>query len=239
MRKYYPSVSREVLFSMLERDVANPDLVWLVEALVSTHRSGINIGSYLSQFLANYYMAPAVRYACSLFRVRRGRRGRPDRREKLVAHVLTYMDDWFMCGRDKANLKSAVRKVDRFLRDELRLAIKPWKVCRIDCEPVDMVGFVFRRDRTTVRAGTFIRARRAFRRASRARDLSPHVAARAIAYWGYFKSTDTRRFRDEIGLGAIVARCRRVMSACARKGATHGTHAEHHAATPLRLLPAV
>lgn len=221
VRKYYPSVDRGVLFAMLERDIANPDLVWLVEALIATHKTGINIGSYLSQFLANYYMAPAVRYACELSHTRKGRGGRPDKREKLVDHVLTYMDDWFICGHDKANLKSAVRKVERFLKDELGLTVKPWKVCRIDVEPVDMVGFVFRRDRTTIRAGIFLRARRAIMRARRARCITPHVAARVISYWGYFKVTATRRFRDENKLGALVAECCRVISACARKG-QHG-----------------
>lgn len=239
VRKYYPSVDRSALFSMLERDIANPDLVWLVEALISTHKSGINIGSYLSQFLANYYMAPAVRYACELSRVRKGRGGRQDRREKLVGHVITYMDDWFICGPDKANLRSAVRKIEKYLKEELGLTVKPWKICRIDAEPVDMVGFVFRRDRTTVRAGIFLRARRAVMRANRSRCITPHVAARVISYWGYFKVTATRKFRDAHGLGALVAECCRVISACARKAVQHEEGLQLGGAAADRVLPAV
>lgn len=217
VNKFYPSVDRGALFEMLERDIANPDLVWLVEALVSTHRRGINIGSYLSQFLANYYMAGAVRYANELYRVRKGRRGNPDKREKMLDHVLTYMDDWILIGHDKANLKSAVRKIAKYLKEVLGLTIKPWKVCHIDCEPVDMVGYIFRRDKTTIRAGIFIRARRAIQRANRSRCITPHIAARIVSYWGYFKVTATRTFRDANRLGALVAECCRVISACARK----------------------
>lgn len=239
VRKYYPSVSRRVLFAMLERDIANPDLVWLVEALIGTHMQGINIGSYLSQFLANYYMAPAVRYVSSLARTRKGRRGNPDRREKLADHVLTYMDDWLICGHDKANLKSAVRKLERFLEGTLELAVKPWKVCRIDAEPVDMVGFVFRRGRTTIRAGIFLRARRAIARARHARCITPHIAARVISYWGYFKVTATRRFRDEQGLGALVAECSRVISAYTRKAALDGEDIQLDGAAAIRVLPAI
>jgi len=214
--KYYPSVDRGVLFSMLERDVRNPDLVWLVEALVGTHRVGLSIGSYLSQYLANYYLSGAYAYACGLDRTRRGRRGRPDRRERLCDHVLTYMDDWLVVGHDKSALKMAVRRIAKYLRDNLHLTIKPWKVCRIDSEPIDVCGFVFRRDRTTIRPGIFRRARRAVIRARRTRGMTPHVAARIVSYWGYFKATDCRRFRDRHSLGALVAECRRVISACAR-----------------------
>lgn len=218
VNKYYPNVDRSVLFSMLERDVRNPDLVWLIEALVSTHRVGLNIGSYLSQYLANYYLGGAYAYSCGLCRVRKGRRGRPDVRESLVEHVLTYMDDWILLGHDKANLKSAARKVARYLRDVLHLTIKPWKVCRVDCEPIDMCGYVFRRDYTTIRAGIFRRARRAVIRAKRKRGMTPHIAARIVSYWGYFKVAACRRFRDNHNLGALVAECRRVISASAKKG---------------------
>lgn len=217
VKKYYPSIDRDVLFAMLERDVRNPDLVWLIESLIETHRVGLNIGSYLSQYLANYYLSGAYAYAYSLSRVRKGRRGRPSTREALVDHVLTYMDDWLVMGHDKANLKSAVRKIARYLRDVLHVTVKPWKVCRVDREPVDMCGFVFRRDRTTIRAGIFRRARRAILRANRTRCLTPHIAARIVSYWGYFKVTACRSFRDRHGLGALVATCRRVISASARE----------------------
>ena len=217
VNKFYPSVDRGALFAMLERDVANPDLVWLVEALVSTHKRGINIGSYLSQFLANYYLSGAVRYANELYRIRKGRRGNPDKREKLLDHVLTYMDDWILIGHDKANLKSAVRKVAKYLKEVLGLTIKPWKVCHFDCEPVDMVGYVFWRSKTVIRPGIFKRARRAIMRARRLRCLTPHIAARVISYWGYFKVTATRTFRDANGLGALVSQSKRVISACTRK----------------------
>lgn len=230
INKYYPNVDRAVLFAMLERDVKNPDLVWLVEALVGTHRVGLNIGSYLSQYLANYYLSGAYAHACSLSRTRKGRRGRPDTRERLCDHVLTYMDDWLFMGHDKANLKSCVRKMERFLRNELHVTVKPWKVCRVEAEPIDMCGYVFRTDRTTIRPGIFLRARRAVLRGNRTRDLTPHVAARIVSYWGYFKVTASRGFRDRHNLGALVARCRRVISAGARRGGTHGAYLQHSAA---------
>lgn len=204
IKQFYPSVDREVLFAMLERDIRNPDLVWLIEALVSTHRVGLSIGSYLSQYLANYYLSGAYRYACELARTRRGKR------VKLVDHVLVYMDDWLFLGHNKANLRLAVRKVERYIRCKLHLDVKPWKVCRLPDEPIDMVGYVFRRDRTTVRAGIFLRARRAI---LRAKNITSHVAARIVAYWGYFKRTATRAFQSAQNMGSLMAQCRMTISA--------------------------
>lgn len=218
INKYYPNVDRAVLFSMIERDVRNPDLVWLIKSLVNTHREGLNIGSYLSQYLANYYLSGAYAYACSLHRYRKSVRKAASAREPLCDHVLTYMDDWLLMGHNKSNLKMAVRKVEAYLRDVLHATIKPWKVCRVDGEPLDMCGFVFRRDRTTIRPGIFRRARRAILRANRSRVMTPHAAARIVSYWGWFSVTSSRKVRDSLGIGAAFSRARRVLSAGARKG---------------------
>lgn len=222
IRKYYPSVDRKVLFSMLERDVANESLVWLVEALVSTHGSGINIGSHLSQYLANYYLSGAYRMVTSLRRTRRSRNG-SERSERLVSNVALYMDDWLLVGPDKARLKSAARKLSAYLRSDLHVEVKPWKVSSIDDEPIDMVGFVFRRDRTTVRPSIFLRARRTVIRANRTGGPAhPRQAARIVSYWGYFKPTATRRFCEENGVNRLVRRSRGVVSNLAKKEVSHG-----------------
>lgn len=212
VKKYYNNIDRDVLMNMLRRDVRNDDLLWLVEALIATHAQGLNIGSYLSQYLANYYLSGAYRYAEGLKKERKSRRTGEVSDVKLVGHVLTYMDDWILIGRDKRDVKMAARRLVRYLRDELRLEVKAWKPCSVECEPIDMIGYVFRRTWTAVRAGIFLRARRAFRRASRALVLTPHIAARCIAYWGYFKAACTRHFRKRTRLRQLIADCKDVMS---------------------------
>ncbi|WP_235904870.1 reverse transcriptase domain-containing protein [Eggerthella guodeyinii] len=212
VRKYYNNIDRDVLMGMLRRDVRNDDLLWLVEALIATHAKGLNIGSYLSQYLANYYLSGAYRYAEGLQKERKSRRTGEVTDVKLVGHVLTYMDDWVLIGWDKRDLKMAVRRLVRYMRDVLRLEVKPWKPCAIDCEPIDMIGYVFRRTWTAVRAGIFLRARRAFRSADRALILTPHLAARCLAYWGYFKAACTRHYRKAHGIRKLVNDCKDVMS---------------------------
>ena len=217
IRKFYESVDREVLFSMLRHDVANPDLVWLVEALINTHKKGLNIGSFLSQYMANYYLSGAYRYANDLHKFRRGKR------IKLAPHILTYMDDWVFIGRSKSDVKSAVRQTIAYIENELHLTVKPWKVCKIDAEPVDMVGWVFRRDRTSVRAAIFIRARRSFMRAAKQAVIKPRLAARCISYWGYFKWANVYLFEQRYQLKKLINQCKDALSLHAiERGAYEG-----------------
>ena len=202
IRKFYESIDRDVLMAMLRHDVGNDDLLWLVEALINTHKKGLNIGSFLSQYLANYYLSEAYRYANELHKYRRGKR------IKLAPHILTYMDDWIFIGHSKSDIKSAVRKTIAFIESRLHLVVKPWKICRIDSEPVDMVGWVFRRDRTSVRAAIFIRARRAFMRAARQVVIRPRLAARCISYWGYMKWANVYLFIQKHDLINLISQCK-------------------------------
>lgn len=202
IRKFYQNVDREVLISMLRHDVRNDDLLWLVQALIETHRSGVNIGSYLSQYLANYYLSGAFRFANELHKMKRGKR------VKLADHVLTYMDDWIFIGSRKADVKSAVRQVIKYLNDVLHLEVKPWKVCKIDDEPIDMVGFVFWRDHITIRASIFIRARRAFSRIRKAKEIKLRQAQRCISYYGFFKWSSTKQFQQRIEMTKLFNRCK-------------------------------
>ena len=99
--KCYPSIDRAVLKAMLAHDIGDRRLLRLVFTLVDQYRGdrGLNIGSYLSQWLANYYLSAAWHYAeGSLFAVRRSRRRQGEEiRRRLVTHVL------FLCRRHTAH----------------------------------------------------------------------------------------------------------------------------------------
>ena len=202
IRKFYPSIDCQVLISMLSKDIRNSDLLWLVKALIGTYKHGLSIGSFLSQYLANYYLSEAFRYANNLYKERR------NKKIKLVRHTLTYMDDWIFIGSRKADIKSAVRKVINFLENRLHLEVKPWKICKIDTEPIDMVGYVFWRDHVSIRAVIFIRARRSFLRAQRTSIITYRMAARCLAYFGYFKWSNSRNFMKKNHIYRLIENCK-------------------------------
>jgi len=114
-----------------------------------------------------------------LAKIRRGRR------KRLLLCGLFYMDDVFLAGRDRRDIKMAVRKMIRFFQDELGLEIKPdWHIKDISAESVDMMGYKVRKSgKLKVRGRIFLRARRAFARF----DGSLRMARKISSYYGYLK----------------------------------------------------
>ncbi|MCG4623285.1 MULTISPECIES: reverse transcriptase domain-containing protein [Bifidobacterium] len=221
--KCYPSIDRAVLKAMLAHDVGDRRLLRLMFALVDQYRGdrGLNIGSYLSQWLANYYLSAAWHYAeGSLFAVRRSRRRQGEEiRRRLVTHVLFYADDILLIGRSKRDLTIAVKRLRRFLRDRLHLEIHPtWNVKHIGAEPIDMVGYTFRPGRTGVRPAIFLRAERAYSRAAK-RPMTMAMARKCISYYGWLYHSDSVAFRRRHDIDRIFHQARHVVSA-AKTGRT-------------------
>ena len=190
VRKCYPSISREVLKRLLSRDVGDRRLLDLTFHLIDQYAGddGLNIGSYLSQWLANYYLSYAYHY-CErhLSKERVNRRTGETTTRRLVTHMLFYMDDILLVGRSKRDLTIAVKRIRAYLHDTLRLEIHPtWNIKHVGVEPIDMVGFTFYPDHTGVRAGIFLRARRSFRRYAR-NPTSLRLAYRCASYYGWIK----------------------------------------------------
>lgn len=79
VRHCYPSINTRKLMRFLRKQVKNDDLLYLVETLIASYKQGVSIGSYLSQWLCNYYLSFAYHYAQQkLFKVQK-RRGQEKR----------------------------------------------------------------------------------------------------------------------------------------------------------------
>lgn len=211
VRQCYPSISHEVVRRVMRRYVRSPDVLYCVDAILATYDAGgLEIGSYLSMQLANLVLSFGYHHVEGLCKVRRGRR------VPLVAHQLWHMDDGLLMGPDKRSLKVAVRSLARYMRDELGLELKPWKVARTsEAEPLDMGGFVVREGRCTLRPSMFRRAKRAFARFRRRRSL--RLACRVASYWGWLRNSDSDGFVLRNGLNRLVTIARRIVSRAAKE----------------------
>lgn len=242
IRKYYPSIDQKVLRAMLAKDVRNEPLLYLTFYLLDQFPVGINIGSFLSQYLANYYASKAYHFAQERLRKnRKSKRTGETISRRLIDHCLFYMDDVLLMGHDKSDLKMAVRMLTRYMARTLHVELKPWKICVVDKEPIDMVGYVFYSYKTTIRPGIFVRAMRAFRKAQKADRITLHLAYRCISYYGYFKNSDSRQVIEKYHIDLIVRECRDVVSLAGLEGRLNerlfpgGAEAYRLAATPRRL----
>lgn len=186
VRKYYPSVDGDMLLKRIGKYVSSGDVRYLVESIVRSYGRGLNIGSYLSQYLANWYLSSLYHHIeDDCYRVVRGKR------KRLAKNMLFYMDDVVLMSNSKKDLKMAARDISRFARSELLLDVKPWKICSIYGEPLDMVGYRFYPNgAVSMRSGVYKRGRRAVK-AYRMDASSLHHAYRVVSYNGFYVNSDS------------------------------------------------
>lgn len=212
VRKCYPSLRTAVFLRYFRRDCGNTDLLWLWETLLESHKvegnEGFMIGALVSQFACQYLLSFAYRYVMDLHKSRRGKR------HKLVTHALFYMDDQLLYSTSRRDLKSAVRQLIRFEREELGLTIKPtWGIQDTSRHPADMMGFRhYANRRATIRPRIFRRARRVALHVLRRQRLALGQVRRLCAYKGYFKRTDSRRIIKALRLRKLFTRAAATIS---------------------------
>lgn len=208
VRKCFESIDHGKMMEYLRRLVKNEPLLDLIELLLRSFERGLSIGSYLSQYLCNLYMSILYHEIMeNMYRVRRGKRG--EKRDNLVRHCLIYMDDILLIGSRKRNLEKAVNLTVQ-KASEMGLQIKPnYQVKQIDGNNIDMLGYKIYRTHTEIRGRTYLRARRAFRRASRC--LTEVLARKCLSYNGYLKHTNSKRMQKKLKTAEILQRCKELM----------------------------
>lgn len=206
VRKCYPSTSHAVVMRIFGKYIGSADVLYCIESLLATYdHGGLEIGSYFSLRAEQLVLSFAYHHVEGLAKERRGKRRR------LVAHQLWYMDDVLLISRDKRDLRMAARSLGRYMSDELGLQLKPWKICRVgEDEPIDMAGYVVRPSHVEVRAGTFLRGRRAFKRFARKPGLKR--ARRVTSFMGYFRHADCQLLMERDDMHATMRAARRYVS---------------------------
>ena len=199
IRHYYENISKKKLKERLRRDVKNEEVLHLVFFLIDTFPDGLSIGSYLSQFLANYYLSSAYAYVSGLQKVRKKRDG-TRKSVTLVSHVLFQMDDLLLISHSKSDLKMAIKKFRKVIEEEMGLEIKETaRFIDLQQEYIDILGRKISRKNLTIRSSTFLKIRRAYRKAHRyvrKGEKIPYKLAKTCASrYGPLLHTDSRRFR--------------------------------------------
>lgn len=216
--KCFPSIPLDKLKALLRRDIKNTKIINLAESLLDMFKQGLSIGSYLSQYLCNYYLSYAYHFACEkLYKIRKTKK-QGEKRVRLINHVLFYMDDFLLTGTSKKDLRKAMKMLISYIADFLGLVVKnDWKINKFsDEEPIDMMGFVFRPNKTTIRAKIFIKTRRQFLRAWKEFKTNSCISVKrarmVISAFGWYKHTDSCQVREKLKIDKIVAIAKKTIS---------------------------
>lgn len=216
IRKFYPSIDREILKKLLRKKFKDEDLLIEVDKIIDSMSKsnidkldippeekywytrpgkGIPIGSYLSQYLANYYLAYFDHWL---------------KEELHCKYVIRYMDDIIILDSSKDFLQKAFAEIVKYLRDELALEIKPnWQIFNVDERGIDFVGYRHFRGYKLLRKSTCKLAKQVANEMiekGKKGQIDERLFGAWVSYEGLLKSCDSQRlYRKYFKDGIIYA----------------------------------
>lgn len=175
---------------------------------MSTYEEGLCIGSYLCQYLANYFLSYAYHYVTEMLYVER--RGK---RQNLIHHALFYMDDIILFGSNKKHVRKAVMLFEKYLNEELGLSLKPtYQLFPLDSRPIDMMGYKIYTYKTIVRKRIFDNANKVNMRNKGKNEITLEDSYKIISYYGYFKHTYSKKYIKKVKLDKSLKIAKEVIS---------------------------
>lgn len=184
IRKYYPSIDHGVMKSIIRRKIKDKRLLDLLDGIIES-TNGLAIGNYLSQFLANLYLAYFMHYV----------------NETLKVKAVEYADDIVFFAPTKDILHDTLVKVKEYAETRLKVEIKgnhqifPISRSRYDKRGrgLDYCGFVFYRDCKMIRKRIKQRMCRAVAK------IGGTATKQDIAGWyGWLVHSDSRHLAKKI-----------------------------------------
>lgn len=139
VKKFYPSIDKEILKKKLRNKIKDRELLWLLDIIIDSYPKdkGVPIGSYLSQYFANFYLSDFDHWL---------------KETKGVEYVVRYMDDIVILHKDKEYLHKLRKEIQDYWKINLNLTMKEnHQVFPTDSRGIDFVGFVFRHNGVRVR----------------------------------------------------------------------------------------
>lgn len=183
IRKYYPSVDHDILKGILRRKFKDVRLLALLDEIIDS-APGLPIGNYLSQTLANVYLAYFDHYV----------------KEQLgVRYYFRYVDDIVVLSDDKERLRSILSAMRTYLGERLHLEIKPnWQIFPVEARGLDFLGYVFRHGYVLLRKRI---KRNLFRALAHQRKVARNCKQIRLAvgsYIGWLKYTNSKHLTNTL-----------------------------------------
>lgn len=182
VRKYFDSISQNVLINKLRNKIHDKRFMNLLVKIIRTTDRGLPLGFYTSQWFANFYLQDFDHYV----------------KEKLcVKHYIRYMDDMVVFCSNKRELHKVKEAVEKYLSNNLSLEIKDnWQLFRFHTRKdkgrfLDFMGFRFYRNRVTLRRKIALKAMRKAKRIAKEKRATVHDARQMLTYIGWTRCTNT------------------------------------------------
>ncbi len=149
IRKFYPSVDHDILFSIVQKKIKCPDTLWLLNDIIYSVPDGKNvpIGNYTSQWLGNLYLNELDQYL---------------KHQHHVKAYIRYCDDFCIFHDDKKYLGRMAKFIEAFLASKLKLTLSKCDLFPVS-RGVDFLGYRHFPDHVLLRKSTATRMKRRLR----------------------------------------------------------------------------
>lgn len=208
IRKYFPSIDRQILKAQIRRKIKCPKTLWLVDTIIDNGNlqepiieyfpgdtlltpierpKGLPIGNLTSQFFANVYLNEFDHFV---------------KEELQVKKYLRYVDDFALFGDDRSFLADCRRAIEDYLAT-LRLKIHPIKSQLFQTRyGASFVGFRVLGDRIRVRNHNLQQGRKRLHQLKTRYEMgqiSPEQVRQSIQSWiAHLQHGNTWRLRQQI-----------------------------------------
>lgn len=214
IRHFYASVDRDILKSMLNKQIRDKRFYNLACEIIDydgvEHGKGLPLGFYTSQWFGNYFLKGLDHFI----------------KEQLHADTyVRYVDDMVIFDTNKRKLHRMVESIQGELA-KLGLELKGnWQVFMFESakdskrgRALDFLGFVFHRNRTTLRKSLLRAARRKANRIWAKGKPTWYAASQMLSYCGWFYGAKAHKYFQKWILSKVnIRKLKRVVSKHSRK----------------------
>jgi len=182
VKKYYPSVDKQTLKTIIRKKIKDKNLLWLLDEII-TSTKGIPIGNYLSQYFGNLYLSGLDHYC-----------------KTKAKYYFRYCDDIVIFHADKQFLHNLKKEIETYLNIKLKLTLKEnWQVFPVDKRGVDFLGYRFFHHYTLLRKSIKQRFVKTIMRIIKNHQHLSHtkIVNSLMSYYGWFKYSNCKNLQNK------------------------------------------
>ncbi len=180
IKKFYPSIDKEILKSKFRRAFKGNDTLWLIDTIIDSHNKGLPIGNYTSQWFSNFYLTDLDMFVLHKLKPR---------------YYIRYADDMVLLGSNKKKLHTYLIEIKNYLENIDNVKLKNnYQVFRTIKRPLDFLGYKYypinfnqnKRVITTIRGSIFLRIIRRLKTILNSGRVTLKQASCVISYYGWY-----------------------------------------------------
>lgn len=183
IKKFYPSITHDILKSILRKKIKDKSLLKLLDEIIDS-ADGVPIGNYLSQFFANLYMAYFDHWV---------------KEELKVKYYYRYADDIVLLSNSKEQLRSWILAIKVYLTNVLNLKLKDnYQIYPVESRGVDFVGYVCYHDHTLLRKSIKLKLLGLVDAYKKKLISKTKLQLKLASYFGWLKYCDSKNLLKKI-----------------------------------------